>query len=560
VTTTCDAVVIGAGHNGLVAANLLADRGWDVVVLEATPSPGGAVQSAEVVAPGFTTDLFSSFYPMTAASPVMRSLSLGDHGLEWRHAPKVLAHVRPDGPAAVLYRDPEATAAGIEAERPEDGDAWRRLAAEWDRFGEQMMAALLSPFPPVVAAARLAAAARLDLWELARRAVLPVRTMGAELFRGVQAPLLLAGNALHADVTPEAAPSAFLGWMLVGLGQTVGFPVPAGGAGRITEALVRRLATAGGALRTGAAVHRVLLRGGRAVGVDTSAGVVEARHAVLAACDAQILYGSLLDAGELPPAFVARMRQFERASGTVKVNYALSAEVPWTDDAARGAGTVHVADSLDELTRTASQLSSSQLPDDPFLLVGQTTTADPQRSPAGTESLWVYTHVPQRIVDDARRGPDRIDVGDGGLVGGALDRFVERMEDRLERHAPGFRSTVIARQVQGPHDLERANPSLVGGDISGGTTQLHQQLVFRPVPGLARAETPITGLYLASASAHPGGSVHGACGANAARAAVLGVRVSTGRRVATRAAIAGAAAGATAVVARRSARRSVRDG
>ena len=250
MTDVCDAVVIGAGHNGLVAANLLADRGWDVVVLEATTSPGGAVQSAEVVAPGFTTDLFSSFYPMTAASPVMRSLRLGDHGLEWVHAPKVLAHVRPDGPAAVLHRDVEATATGIESECRDDGEAWRRLAAEWDRFGDQMMAALLSPFPPVTAAARLAVAARLDLWELARRAILPVRTMGAELFSGAQAPLLLAGNALHADVTPEAAPSAFLGWMLVGLGQTVGFPVPAGGAGRITEARAGAAAELWRAMRT----------------------------------------------------------------------------------------------------------------------------------------------------------------------------------------------------------------------------------------------------------------------------------------------------------------------
>ncbi|UDY36060.1 phytoene desaturase family protein [Dermatobacter hominis] len=551
MTTACDAVVIGAGHNGLVAANLLADRGWDVVVLEATPRPGGAVQSAEVLAPGFTTDLFSSFYPMTAASPVIRSLALEDHGLEWVHAPKVLAHVRPDGPAAVLHRDVEATAAGIESECPADGEAWRRLAAEWDRFGEQMMAALLSPFPPVTAAARLAVAARLDLWELARRAILPVRTMGAELFQGVGAPLLLAGNALHADVTPEAAPSAFLGWMLVGLGQTVGFPVPAGGAGGITDALLHRLRAAGGEVRTDAPVERIVVRGGRAVGVTTPQGTVEARRAVLAACDAQILYGSLLDHDDLPAAFLARMRQFERASSTVKVNYALSRPVPWSDDEAHGAGTVHVADSLDELTATAAQLSSSRLPADPFLLVGQTTTADPRRSPPGTESLWMYTHVPQRIVDDARSGPDRIEVGDGLLSGRALEAFVDRMEDRIERHAPGFRSAVVARHVQGPRDLERDDPSLVGGDISGGTTQLHQQLVFRPVPGLARPETPVTGLYLASASAHPGGSVHGACGANAARAALLGVRVRTGRRIAAAAAVAGATAAVASRVRRR---------
>ena len=212
--------------------------------------------------------------------------------------------------------------------------------------------------------------------------------------------------------------------------------------------------------------------------------------------------------------------------------------MPWTDERAADAGTVHVADSLEELSTTAAELANRLVPADPFLLIGQTTTADPTRSPPGTESMWMYTHVPQDSQGDAGGA---IDVA-GRLDGDALAQFVERMEDRVEARAPGFRSTIIAREVQGPAHLERANPSLVGGDISGGTTQLHQQLVFRPVPGLARAETPITNLYLASSSAHPGGSVHGACGANAARAALVGSRVITARRVA--AASAGVAAGA----------------
>jgi phytoene dehydrogenase-like protein len=181
-----------------------------------------------------------------------------------------------------------------------------------------------------------------------------------------------------------------------------------------------------------------------------------------------------------------------------------------------GAGTVHLADSLDELTMMAAELATGRLPANPFLLIGQMTTADPTRSPAGTESLWAYTHVPQEIRGDAA---GEIHTG-GRLFGDALDRFADRMQQRIEAHAPGFVSHVVARNVQGPADFQAANPSLVGGDISGGTSQLHQQLVFRPVPGLGRSETPIPGLFLASASAHPGGSVHGACGANAARAAL----------------------------------------
>lgn len=550
MTTECDALIIGAGHNGLVAANLLADAGWDVVVVEAAPVAGGAVRSdATVTAPGYVTDLFSSFYPMTAASPVMAGLRLEDHGLRWSHAPAVLAHVRPDAPAAVLHRDAGRTADALDHLHPGDGDAWRTLAQEWDRYGEAMLHALLAPFPPVRAALRLGVAARLDLWDLARRLVLPVRTLASELFDGDAPGLLLAGNALHADVTPESAPSGLLGWMLVGLGQTVGFPVPFGGAGAITDALLARLAGSGGTVRCGEPVRRVLIDGGRAVGADTASTTYRARHAVIAACDAQILYGRLVAETDLPPAFVGRMREFQRASATVKVNYALDRPVPWSDPAAVGAGTVHVADSLDELTTTSAQLANDLVPANPFLLVGQTTTADATRSPAGTESLWVYTHVPQEARGDAAGAID----ASGRLRGGALQAFVDRMEARLERHAPGFASTVVARHVQAPDDLERENPSLIGGDISGGTTQLHQQLVFRPVPGLARAETPITGLYLASSSAHPGGSVHGACGANAARAAVLGRRVGALRRGAI---VAAGLSGAAAVAARRASGRS----
>ena len=525
---SCDAVVIGAGHNGLVAATHLADAGWDVVVVEASTEAGGAVKTDRRLDPEFATDVFSAFYPMTAASPVMQDLHLEDHGLSWVHAPKVLTNVRAGAPGAVLHRDPQATARDLAVEGTDDGPAWLALDDQWRRYGTDLLSALLSPFPPVRAAGRLGWSARADLWDLVRLLVLPVRTMGTELFEGDMAPLLLAGNALHADVSPEASPSALLGWMLVGLAQTVGFPVPQGGAGAMTDALVSRCRTAGGSIRLGTPVERVTVHGGRATGIVTADGVLHARRAVLAACDAQTLYGRLIDDRDLPPAVMARMRQFTRAGSTVKVNYALSSPVPWSDDRAVGAGTVHIADSVNELSATAGEIAAGMLPSKPFLLIGQMTTADPTRSPAGTESLWAYTHVPQEITGDAA---GQVDVS-GRLRGDALAAFVERMEDRIEAHAPGFRSTVLARDVQGPDDLEAANASLVGGDISGGTTQLHQQLVFRPVPGLARPETPITGLYLASSSAHPGGSVHGACGANAAAAALLGARLDRVRRVA----------------------------
>jgi phytoene dehydrogenase-like protein len=544
---SCDAVVVGAGHNGLVAANMLADAGWDVVVVEACTEPGGAVRSANVTAPGYRVDLFSAFYPMTAVSPVMKALHLEEHGLNWLHAPTVLAHVLPDRPGPVLYRDAERTAAAMNAEQPGDGEAWMRLHHQWERIGEPLIAALLGPFPPVRATADLVRSAKGELWDLARRAVLPVRTFASEEFSGTFGPLLLAGNALHADVAPEMAPSALLGWLLVGLGQTVGFPVPQGGSGRMTDALVGRMSAAGAELRLATPAEGIDVIGGRAVGVRTPNGSIRARRAVLAACDAQLLYGSLLDDHHLPPAFLARLGQFHRADATVKVNYALSSPVPWTDEQANSAGTVHLADSVDELTVSAAQIAAGQIPARPFLLVGQMTTADPTRSPPGTESLWTYTHIPQNVRGDAA---DQIRTT-GRLEAVALEAFVERIEDRLEARAPGFRDRVVARHVQGPGDLERENPSLIGGDIGGGTSQLHQQLIFRPVPGLARPSTPIDGLFLASASAHPGGSVHGACGANAAKAALMHDRMAHARRLVPAAALAGLAGAAVARLRRR---------
>lgn len=516
--TTADAVVIGAGPNGLVAANVLADAGWSVLVLEAQPTPGGAVRTAELTAPGFRNDVFSAFYPFAAASPVISALDLPAHGLQWTHAPHVLAHPHLVGPAAVLDRDVDVTAASLAADDRRDADAYRRMYDDWLAVSGPLRDALLSPFPPVRAGVRLARAAGLDgMRDLARLALVPLRRFITENFHGASAGLLFAGSALHADLTPETAGSALFGWLLVGLGQEFGFPVPVGGAGGLADALVRRAARGGVELRCGERVRSVVVERGRAVGVVTASGeAVRARHAILADCDATALLATMVGPEHLPAGVVERMRLVQRSSATFKVDWALSDPIPWLDPAVAGAGTVHVAEDLDELTVTATQLALGMVPADPFLLVGQMTTTDPTRSPAGTESAWAYTHVPMDVRGDA---------GGEGISGrwdaSDTQRFTDRMERRLERLAPGFGALVIARHVMGPPDLEARDANLVGGDISGGTAQLHQQLVFRPFPGLARPETPVRRLYLASASAHPGGAVHGACGANAARAAIL---------------------------------------
>ncbi|MFH8800728.1 phytoene desaturase family protein [Streptomyces sp. NPDC017936] len=512
-----DAVVIGAGPNGLVAANLLADAGWSVEVLEEQPEPGGAVRHDREVDPDFVSDVFSSFYPLAAASPVVAGLRLEDHGLRWSHAPHVLAHPLSDGRCAVLDRRVDVTARSLDVFHAGDGAAWRRLHHVWDRLHPDILASLFTPFPPLKATARLALRLRgAGGLRLARTLALPVRRMGDEEFGGEGGRLILAGNALHADLAPEAAGSGGFGWLMSMLGQTYGFPVPAGGSGALTEALVRRLRSRGGTVRCGRRVARVLVREGRAAGVRTADGeTVTARRAVLADVSVPALYGDLVEPEHLPSQVLADLRRFQWDFATFKVDWALDGPVPWRAEQAARAGTVHLADGLDELTRFAAQIAMRRVPDRPFTLFGQMTTADPSRSPRGTESAWAYTHVPHEITSDA---------GDEGLTGTWDDReqnvMADRVERQVERFAPGFRTLIRARRILAPPTLQRLDANLSGGAINGGTAALHQQLFFRPVPGTGRPETPVRGLYLASAGAHPGGGVHGAPGANAARAAL----------------------------------------
>jgi phytoene dehydrogenase-like protein len=336
-----------------------------------------------------------------------------------------------------------------------------------------------------------------------------VRRFAQEHFRGAGAARLLAGNALHADLTVDSSLGGFFGFLLCALGQDVGYPFPEGGAGALSRAMVRRAEARGVAVVTGARVTRIVVRRGAAVGVGLADGTeIAARRAVLAAVDGPTLYLQLIPRDHVPAAVLNDIRSFERDWGTVKADWTLDGPIPWSHPDARRAPVVHVAETVDALSTHTSELFRGLVPERPFLVFGQYSMGDPTRAPACKETAWAYTHVP---------------------LGAAIDEdaFVRRMEDEVERVAPGFRALVRGRHVFTPSELEAANASLVGGAINGGTAQLHQQFVFRPTPGLGRPETPVPRLYLASSSAHPGGGVHGGPGAIAARAALNAWRART---------------------------------
>ncbi len=513
-----DAVVVGGGHHGLVAAAVLADAGWEVLLLEAQDELGGAVRSTQWH-PGFVADRFSAFYPLAAVSPALRALELERYGLRWAHAPVVLAHpLNPDGnAAAVLHREPERTAAALETHHAGDGAAWLALCAQWRAVEEPLLRSLFTTFPPVRGPAQLLRRiGTADALRLLRFLLLPATRMGEERFGGAAARLLLAGNAAHTDVPVTAPGSGLFGLLLAMVGQHHGFPTPVGGTGELTAALARRAEAAGAVLRTGERVERILVEGGRAVGVESATGVrARIRRAVVADVSAPDLYLRLLSPDAVPARVRADLSHFLWDSPTLKLDWAVGEPIPWRAPEVAGAGTVHLGGDVDGLVRWAADLETGTLPSSPFLLLGQMTTADPTRSPAGTESAWAYTHVPR------------------GCGDAAVDELVRRVEAVVEAHAPGFRDRVLHRAVQGPADLAAADANLGQGAVGGGTSHLFQQLVFRPVPGLGRPETPIERLYLGSAAAHPGGGVHGVCGFLAAKAALAadGRRAFLRRRV-----------------------------
>lgn len=497
---TVDAAVIGAGHNGLVAAIALARKGWDVCVLERAPVAGGAIRSEASTLPGFVHDSFSAFYGLLHASPVFDVLDLGAR-VEWaRFDVPIAAAVAPHDVAAI-QRSPDATAKRLN----DDAESWRELCEWWTRIGSPFFAMSLAPIGEIRPTLRFARRTGIRrALPTAKELLAPLEQVARARFSTEAARALVASGATHSDVGIDAIGSMPLGVIIAMLGQFHGMPVPRGGAGKLAEALTTMLTDAGGTIRLGEAATTVVVERGRAIGVETASGAhVRARHAVLADTGPLALCRDLVGEEHLPGRFLDGLRRFRYGTGMFRVDLALDGRAPWADDRLADAGVIHLCGTLDDMARAAAEANRGDLPARPSVIVGQQSIVDDSRAPAGKHTLWIECQSPGAGWTEQRTAA-----------------FTERVLELIESHAPGLRERVLGSRVRTPADLHAENPNLVNGDPGGGSASFDQQLVFRPVPGWFRYRMPVRGLYLCSASAHPGGGVHGMCGWNAAHRAL----------------------------------------
>ena len=520
-----DAIVIGAGHNGLVAATYLARAGWRTLVVERAEHPGGAVRSEELTLPGFVHDVFATNMNLFRGSPVAAELGaeLERHGLRYATSALPFANVFPDGAALRVLQDPAATLAGLRAHSIRDAAGWEAL----DGLYERLAPALFALYGSRLTAPALARQAALlvpdlrgrGLAALARLLVSSTRELADGHLHTREAKALLACWGMHLDFGPDVSGGAMFPFLEAFTDMRTGISIAQGGASRLAWALVALLREAGGEVRLGAEAVRVIVEGGRASAVELAGGErIAARRAVIANLTPSQLYGRLLGADAVAPRLRRAAAAYTYGPATMMVHLALSGPVPWSagEDLARFAY-VHVAPYLDDLALTYAHACAGVLPAEPLLVVGQTSAVDPTRARAGEHVVWVQVRtLPARIAGDAL---GEIAARDWAA---AAEPYADRVLAKLERYAPGVIARVRARAVLSPADLERLDPNLAGGDSLAGSMHLRQNFWFRPFPAARDYATGVAGLYLTGAATWPGAGVNALSGYNVARKLTAG--------------------------------------
>jgi phytoene dehydrogenase-like protein len=468
-----EAVVVGAGPNGLAAAIALAEAGREVTLIERAETVGGGVRSEELTLPGFVHDTCSTVHALALLSPFLRRLPLAGHGLELVHPEAPLAHPLDRGSAVILERSVEETASSLGS----DARAYRRLFDPLVRNADSLVEELLGPLRPP----------RHPLL-LGRFGLSGIRSavgLARSRFAGERARALLAGCSAHSMLSLRTPASAAFGLVLAVGAHAVGWPVAAGGSQRLSDALASHLRSLGGRIETGRPV-------------ESLAELPAAGTTLLDVTPRQLLE---IAGPRLSRMYRRRLARYRYGPGVFKLDWALDAPIPWAAPEVARAGTVHLGGTLEEIAASEDSVWAGEHPERPFVLLVQASLFDPARAPAGSHTAWAYCHVPS--------GSDR--------------DMTAAVEAQVERFAPGFTERILERSVMGPAEVERRNPNYVGGDINGGVQDL-RQLFTRPVARAVPYSTPVPGLFICSSSTPPGGGVHGMCGYWAARSALRSSR------------------------------------
>lgn len=469
-----DAVVVGAGPNGLAAAIEIARAKRSVLVLESADTVGGGARTSEVTLPGFRHDDCSAIHPMGVASPFFRSLPLHEHGLEWIHPGFPLAHPLDDGSTALVDHSLDVTTDRFGP----DGPSYRRAMEPLLRDADHLSSGFLAPLTRIPRHPFV-------MLRLGRLAIKPATKIADELFKTEGARALYAGNAAHAIMPLDRLPTGVFGFVYSFLAHAYGWPIPKGGSQAIADALASYLKSLGGRIETGRKVQRFN-------------DLPPARTYLFDVTPKQLVD---IAGDQLSSSYTRQLGKFQYGAGAFKIDWALDGPIPWKAPECMQAGCLHLGGTFEEIAAGEAAVARGEHPDNPWVIIAQQSVFDSTRAPAGKHTAWAYCHVPS----------------------GSTKDMTDVIERQVERFAPGFRDLVLARHTRNAIDLERYNPNYVGGDIASGAPNL-RQIVFRPVVRRSPYTTPHPGIFMCSSSTPPGPGVHGMCGYYAARAALRRLR------------------------------------